>query len=282
MSNLIPTAGDFATMKELGNMAIRSGFLPTSIKTPEQAVVIMLKGREIGIPPMQAFSSIAVVSGKPTMSAELMLSMIYRNVPGAIVNFLVTDANQCSIEARRPNGKFTKFSFTMEDAKRANLTGKGPWVTYPAAMLRARCISAMARAMFPDALSGIVYTPEELGAQVNDDGEILDVPTETKPREIEAQALFDDKEPFPGAEEEPEMHPGEYVVKVGKKYFGQRLKDIPNRDLENYLDWIEENASNRGVPLSAEASFFKVAVGRYFNSQTADERSAYDDAKAAR
>jgi hypothetical protein len=83
VSNLpIPSVEEFRTMKELGAMAIKSGFLPTSINTPEKAVIIILKGRELGIPPMQAFSSIAVVNGKPTMSAELMLSLIYRCVPG--------------------------------------------------------------------------------------------------------------------------------------------------------------------------------------------------------
>jgi hypothetical protein len=170
-----PSAQEIAIMKDLGNMAIKSGFIPSSIKTPEQAVIILLKGKELGLPPMQAFSSIAVVNGKPTMSAELMMSMIYKYNQGAVIDFVRSDSTECTIEASRQRGyKKATFSFSIDDAKRAGLMTKQPWQQYPAAMLRARCISAMARAMFPDALSGVVYTPEELGASsIEIEGEVL-------------------------------------------------------------------------------------------------------------
>jgi len=170
---IMPSPQEFQTMKELGRMAVQSGFLPTTIKTPEQAIVIMLKGRELGIPPMQAFSQIAVVNGKPTMSSELMLAMIYQRVPGANVDFIHTDAQKCIIEACRPKGKPARFEFNMDDAKKAGLASKGPWISYPTAMLRARCISAMARAIFPDALAGVSYTAEELGQEPEGKTEVI-------------------------------------------------------------------------------------------------------------
>lgn len=223
-------------MKDLGEMAVKSGFLPTSIRTAEQAIIIMLKGRELGIPPMQAFSSIAVVSGKPTMSAELMLSMIYKNVSGAIVDIVTTNDKECKIEAKRPNGKKTVFTFTMEDAKRANLTGKGPWLTYPAAMLRARCISSMARAMFPDALSGVVYTAEELGAQVDDDGLVIEIPvTEVEPPKA-APSPFTKE-----AKKEPAL--GEFVITFGK-HKNIKLQDMDQFELNNYIQWILDSAAH--------------------------------------
>lgn len=261
MSNLIainslPTIQEFQTMKELGTMAVKSGLIPTSINTPEKAVIIMLKGRELGIPPMQAFSSIAVVNGKPTMSAELMLAMIYKNVPGAIVNFDITDSKKCEISAKRPNGKSTKFSFTMDDAKTANLTGKGPWMTYPAAMLRARCVSAMARAMFPDALSGVVYTPEELGAEVDDDGNILDVaPKDAEPKKPDLEKLeavnYDSHAYQERVKEQQAKIPevfnddnlGEFVCNFGKQFKGLKIKDIAVDDLEKFLVWAKEQTS---------------------------------------
>lgn len=235
LKNSFPSPVEFQTMKELGKMAVGSGFLPNSINTPEKAVIIMLKGRELGIPPMQAFSSIAVVNGKPTMSAELMLSMIYRNIPGAIVDFKETTATVCRIKAKRPQGSATEFSFTMEDAKRANLTGKGPWVTYPAAMLRARCISAMARAMFPDALSGVVYTPEELGAEIDDEGDVITVPP--SPPAEEPKAV---EKPNPRFTREvgPAVHadPGEFVC-VLPKFRDKKLKEIDPLKLDGYVDF---------------------------------------------
>lgn len=252
----IPTPQEFQTMKELGQMAIKSGFLPVSVNTPEKAVIIMLKGRELGIPPMHAFSSIAVVNGKPTMSAELMLSMIYRNVPGALVNFLTTNESACMIEAKRPGGKATEFSFTMDDAKRANLAGKGPWQTYPAAMLRARCISAMARAMFPDALSGVVYTPEELGAHVDDDGTVLFIEnqTESTPRDVSP--------PQSPAKEERSAEGGDYVIQFSGKYKNATVRDAVARDglakLQSYAQWASEK-----YPTSANAKFLSVNLVRF-------------------
>ena len=60
----------------------------------------------------------------------------------------------------------------MDDAKRAGLVKKDGWQFYPKAMLRARAITAGLRAVAPDIIAGI-YDPEELGADVTVDGEIV-------------------------------------------------------------------------------------------------------------
>jgi hypothetical protein len=63
---------------------------------------------------------------------------------------------------RRGEPEPTTMSFSWEDAQRAGVTGKDNWRKYPAAMLRARCITALARAVYPDLAMGI-YDPDELG-----------------------------------------------------------------------------------------------------------------------
>lgn len=153
-----------------------SGFLPDHITkgTPDQAmakaITIAMKGRELGIPPLQAFSSITVISGKPCLSAELMLALIYQRVKGAKVSFTTPPDKQnleCVIVMQRPGGDPQTFRFSMEDAKRAGLTGKAgsAWEKYTSHMLRARAISLGARAVFPDAIMGC-YTAEEMGHDV--------------------------------------------------------------------------------------------------------------------
>jgi hypothetical protein len=52
---------------------------------------------------------------------------------------------------------------------------RDPWWQYPQAMLFARATSAAVRAACPEVLMGISYTAEELGAQVDEDGNVLDV-----------------------------------------------------------------------------------------------------------
>jgi hypothetical protein len=153
-------------MREQAGVFIQSGMLPAHIKSPEQAIVIMLKGRELGLPPLYALSTIGVINGKPVVAAEVMAALVYRRHGDQALRIVQSDARACTIEYRRRGwGEPQTYSFSIEDAHRAGLLMGNAWQKYPAAMLRARCISAVARMAFPDAISG-VYTPEELGGAV--------------------------------------------------------------------------------------------------------------------
>ncbi len=165
-------------MKEQASMLVKSGFLPVAIKTPEAAMAIMLKGRELGIPAMQAFAHISVINGKPAIGAELMLSLIRRTYPSAPIKIKKREDDGAVILAGRPTDKpadYTEFSFTIDNAKRAGLLGKSSWQGYPRNMCFWRAVSDMARSLYPECLMGCSHTPEELGAEVNEDGEIVDV-----------------------------------------------------------------------------------------------------------
>lgn len=188
LPSIFPDQTEYRMIKDMATIAIESGLLPSSINTASKAIIIMMKGREIGIPPMQAFAHISVINGKPCMGSELMLSLIYKHSPNAIVDIIKSDETGCTIEAKRPNGKRTTFKFEKDDAERAQLLNKGPWKNYPTAMYKARCISAMARALFPDAINGISYTPEELGAEVHLDDNGEEVVKDVTPN-VEQQVL---------------------------------------------------------------------------------------------
>lgn len=153
---------EWEIMKEQANILMRTGFLPAAIKGPEQCIAIMMKGKEIGMQPMQALSHINIIQGKPTISAEGMLALVFKAYPGTKLDYIQNDDESCEIEVTKPGGKLNRWSFSIEDAKKAGLTGKDSWNKYTRAMLRSRCISEMCRAMFPDAIQGISYTPEEL------------------------------------------------------------------------------------------------------------------------
>src|SRR5436190_5025431 len=74
-----PDASEFGVMKETATMLCKTGFLPAAIKTPEQAIAIILTGRELGIGTMAALNTINVIQGKPTVSPQLMLALIERS-----------------------------------------------------------------------------------------------------------------------------------------------------------------------------------------------------------
>ena len=168
------TGQTWEVMKSQATTLVKSGFLPKAVDTPEKALAIAMKGRELGLPMMQSITSIHVIDGKPTISAELMAALVHQRVPGSVLRCIETSDKICTYEAARPSDKILKMSFTWEEAVRASVTNKDNWKKYPAAMLRARCCSAICRIVFPDAIMGC-YPPDELGAITNDEGEVVDV-----------------------------------------------------------------------------------------------------------
>lgn len=180
----LPAAQDLDATFKLAQTLIESKMLPDAIKTPQQAFMIILKGRELGVPPVYALTHINVIQGKPAASPEMMLALIRSKVPGSTIKFTKLGRDGCEIQAKRPEEKdLTTISFDAEDAKLAGLLGKDNWRKYPRAMFRSRAIAEMARTLFPDAISGVSYTPEELGAEVKiaDDGSTIDIDHEESP-----------------------------------------------------------------------------------------------------
>jgi len=169
----LPSPEEWRTVVEMAKVMVPTGLLPSTIRTPEQAVLIMLKGRELRVPPLHALSNIVVVNNKPACSAELMLALIYRDHGDEAVIVEESTPLVCRVSYKRRHWDGRRsFQFSIEDAKNASLSSD-TWKKYPQAMLRARATSAVARLAFPDSLGGM-YTPEELGAtvRVTDGGEV--------------------------------------------------------------------------------------------------------------
>lgn len=153
-------------MMQQASVLVRSGFLPDSIKTAEQAVAIILTGEELGIPKMLALRSINVIKGKPTLSADLMAALIHREIDkhkDGLFNVQPPTAAECTVRFRRWGTEEVKtFTYTMEDAKRSGVASTNQnYQRHPKAMLKARAISGAARMEFQDVISGL-YAPEEL------------------------------------------------------------------------------------------------------------------------
>ncbi len=171
-----PSPAEWSALKQQASVIARSGLAPKAVSTPEKVLVIAMKGRELSIPPMQALSHIHIVEGKPTLSAELMTALVRR--AGHKLRVVEWSDEGCVIEGMRLDdpGHWQRTSFTAEDARRAGLLGKQVWKNYLQSMLFSRCTSKHCRSQFADVLMGASYTPEELGAEVNEEGEVLSVP----------------------------------------------------------------------------------------------------------
>lgn len=147
-----------------------SGLLPAAFrKQPANVLYAVEYGDMLGLAPMAAITGIHVIEGKPSASAGLISALVRRAGHKLQVS---GDNNGATCEIRRADmpGFVFKVTFTMDDAKTAELTKKDVWRKYPQSMLKARAITQCARDACEEALYGLHYTPEELGAEVDDDG----------------------------------------------------------------------------------------------------------------
>ena len=174
---LVPTSNLQETL-QLGQVLAESGFFKDT-REASQAVVKVLAGQELGIGPIAAMGAIHIVQGKPTLSANIIAAKV-KGSGKYDYRVIENTGDACELAFFQGGEEIGRSRFTMTDAMKAKLSDKDVWKKYPRNMLFSRAMSNGARWFCPDAFSGItVYTPEELGAEVDHEGDIIDV-TPTK------------------------------------------------------------------------------------------------------
>ena len=153
-----------------------STILPTAYRgNAANAFVAAETGAALGLEPLQALASIAVINGRATLSSDLMAAVIRR--AGHTLRIVENSPESVTATLIRADDK--KFEFTVtwdkDKAVKAGLWGqRGPWSQYPTQMLRARAITEVARQGASEALMGMIYSPEDFGATITDTGEVLE------------------------------------------------------------------------------------------------------------
>jgi hypothetical protein len=159
----------------------QSNLLPAQYRLKPANVLWALEyGRTIGLTPMAAITGVHVIEGKPTASAGLISGLVRRAGHRLRVRGDDTKAVVEIVRSDDPDYTF-RTEWTLDRARTAGLTNKSVWKQYPAAMLKARAVAECARDACEEVLFGLHYTPEELGAEVNEEGEVLSVTTVTTP-----------------------------------------------------------------------------------------------------
>lgn len=151
-----------------------SGMLPNQYRQQPANLLYALEYAEsLGLHPMAAITGIHVIEGKPSASAALISALVRRAGHKLRVKGDDRQAVAQIIRADDPDFVY-EVVWTMARAEQAGLARKQVWKNYPAAMLKARAITEVARDACEEALSGMHYTPEELGANVNAEGDVVD------------------------------------------------------------------------------------------------------------
>ena len=154
---------------------LKSGMLPKELNTKEKIAVLIMKAKELNMPPLEAISHLYVVNQKVAIDSSGMLALILRSGLAKKIQF-GGDGTSAWCEMERKDGVISfKYTFTIEDARRAGLLNKESWQKYTKELLVARAISGCARKVFPDVVGGL-YTVEELGGE-----EVPELPIELVP-----------------------------------------------------------------------------------------------------
>ena len=155
-----------------------STIIPTAYRgNLANAFVAAETGAGLGLEPLQALSSIAVINGRATLSADLMAAIIRR--AGHTLRIVENNPESVTAILIRADDKTFKFEVTWDKNKamKACLWGqRGPWSQYPAQMLRARAITEVARQGASEVLMGMIYSPEDFNATITDTGEVIETP----------------------------------------------------------------------------------------------------------
>ncbi len=177
MTNQLAVRDDMK-LTEVAAAFVKSGYFQDS-RDVSQAIVKILAGREFGYGPFASMTGIYIIQGRPSMSANLMASAV-KNSGRYDYRVRQMDDKACAIEYfQRVDGKWESIgtsTFTIEDARKAGTKNTDK---YPRNMLFARAMSNGVRWFCPDTFSTSVYTPEELGAEVAEDGSVIDVESYT-------------------------------------------------------------------------------------------------------
>lgn len=134
------------------------------LNSPEQAIVLMAKAADLGLPITAAFDFFDLIENKPALKPVGALALIHRSG-----NFDVTiddsTADRCTVTIKRRDTGFTHtVTYTLDEARAAGLIKAGKdgsaWNRFPTDMMRNRAVGRCARIVAPDVLAGLYLSTE--------------------------------------------------------------------------------------------------------------------------
>jgi len=151
----------------------------------------IMKGAEVGFPPITALSTIAIINGRPTIWGDGAVALCQRDGELADQETIWEGADMarvCTVRMwRRGQAKHYEGKFSMRDAERAKLINnpKRPtWMLYPDRMLFSRARAYAIRDGFADKLCGLHIReeiedlppppPEKTDTRFLDDGKTIE------------------------------------------------------------------------------------------------------------
>jgi hypothetical protein len=218
---MLPAKVQYA--RELAN----SGLLPAAYRrNPGNVLYAVEFGEMLGLAPMAAITGVHVIEGKPTASAGLISALVRRAGHKLRVQGDGKSATCQIVRADDPDFTF-EVTWTLRkngdanpSAEEAGLLNKSVWRNYPASMLKSRAITQCARDACEEALFGLHYTAEEMGAEVDEDGVVVaEIVSDAQPQDTPAG------DPW-------YVHPSPEQAAAAEEWVAAALRIIPDIGME--------------------------------------------------
>lgn len=161
---------------------------PALRKRPANLLLVLEYGRALGLPPAAAIQQVAVVDGRPQISATLAATLARR--AGHRLRVTATDDQAVAQLVRCDDPEHTfEVVWDIDRAQRAGLAGRGAWRQYPRQMLTARATLEVVRLGAPEVLVGM--------HGVEEGGDTLDPAADQPPPATVEPAADDEAPPVP-------------------------------------------------------------------------------------
>lgn len=192
-------------MMELAEYLAKSEMIPKRYQgKPQDIVVGIMFGMELGLKPLASLRHTAIINGTPALYGDGQLGVVMGKGQVAAIRESIEGDNDamratCSVQ-RKGMVDPTVQRFSVADAKRAGLWNKaGPWTQYPKRMLQFRARSFALRDAFPDLLLGLsAEEVEDVGIGPDHARDITPAPTaESRLDAMEATIAGEPEAPMP-------------------------------------------------------------------------------------
>lgn len=165
MSNELATisTAPLSDRLEYAKALATAGLLPDAFRQQPANVLVGIELADaLGVAPIVVINELAVIGGKPSLSAKFMRSLVRRAGHRIRETTTPEGAARCVI-IRADDPGFEHLAVWDEaKARQHGYWGKGHWQKNPSLMLSNRALSECVRLACPEVLGGVSYTSDEV------------------------------------------------------------------------------------------------------------------------
>jgi hypothetical protein len=170
---MMSESAHFDLVVKQADILAKSSIVPKAYRGKSADIIAAgLAGRAFNWDTMTSMRNYHVIEGSASLRPEAMLGLV--RLHGHSVDFREESDAVVAIGTRHDTGDTYEARFSIADAQAAGLAGKRNWKQYQNAMLTWRAVGKLCRYLFSDVVLGAGYVPEEIGADTNADGEVLE------------------------------------------------------------------------------------------------------------